>query len=295
MPTRTQEMPKISIVTPSFNHAGFIEEALLSVKKQNYPNLEHIVVDGGSTDGTLEILQRYGSQPGWGHLRWTSEPDHGQSDALNKGFRLAQGDIVGWLNSDDRYRVGCLQKIVQAFSTHSQADVIYGDYTWIDQQGRVLRIRREIRFSQFILSYLHLLYVPTTSSFFRRRIFDEGNWIDLNFYCAMDYEFVLRLAQKGYKFQHVSGLVADFRVHDGSKSVAFRKRSLSEHNEIALAHVRFLQHFSGDKVRRVVLATLRIAARALRYSEKLLRGYYFDQFRPSLPGVLRWRDEHCPQ
>src|SRR5215467_1765166 len=130
MPTRTQEMPKISIVTPSFNHDGFIEEALLSVKKQNYPNLEHIVVDGGSTDGTLEILQRYGSQPGWGHLRWTSEPDHGQSDALNKGFRLAQGDIVGWLNSDDRYRVGCLQKIVQAFSTHSQADVIYGDYTW---------------------------------------------------------------------------------------------------------------------------------------------------------------------
>src|ERR1700758_618457 len=106
--------PKISIVTPSFNQASFIVETLNSVKGQNYPALEHLVMDGGSTDETVEILQRLSGQPGWEHLHWISEPDLGQSDALNKGFRLASGEIVGWLNSDDLYRPNCFAKMAQA-------------------------------------------------------------------------------------------------------------------------------------------------------------------------------------
>src|SRR6185437_12218473 len=102
---------KISVVTPSFNQAAFIEEALWSVKNQGYPWVEHLVMDGGSTDETVSILKRYSSQTGWEHLKWVSEPDNGQSDALNKGFRVATGDIIGWLNSDDRYRTGCFQAI----------------------------------------------------------------------------------------------------------------------------------------------------------------------------------------
>ncbi len=99
--------PRISIVTPSYNQAPFIEEALQSVKDQNYPSLEHIVIDGASTDSTVSILEKYSQTPGWQHLRWVSERDQGQSDALNKGFRMAKGDIIGWLNSDDRYRPFC--------------------------------------------------------------------------------------------------------------------------------------------------------------------------------------------
>ena len=189
-------IPKISIVTPTFNQAAFIEEALLSVKEQHYENVEHIVIDGASTDGTVEILRRYCGQPGWEHLRWISEPDRGQSDALNKGCQLITGDIVGWLNSDDRYRPRCFAEVVEAFNKNLPSDVVFGDYTMIDEAGRFLRIRREIEFSRFLLSYLHILYIPTTSSFFRRRIFEEGNFFDVSLDNTMDYEYYLRLAQK---------------------------------------------------------------------------------------------------
>lgn len=288
--TEPSVLPKISIVTPSFNQGAFIEEALWSVKNQDYPTVEHIVFDGASTDRTVDILRHYSDQPGWEHLRWVSERDRGQSEALNKGFRVATGDIVGWLNSDDRYREGCFETIVRGFAKHPQADVVYGDYTWIDEIGRALRIRREIRFNRFILHYLHMLYVPTTSSFFRRRIFEENNWIDLQWDYAMDYEFVVRLAQKGYTFQHTRGLLADFRVHGASKSVAFRKKQLAEHDSIACKYSPLLRRFKGKWPQKIVKPGLRVTARALRYSEKLIRGYYFEQYRPAWPGLLGWND-----
>lgn len=286
----TSAFPKISIVTPSFNQAAFIEEALLSVKNQNYPNVEHIVVDGASTDGTVGILHRYSSQPGWEHLRWVSEPDKGQSDALNKGLQVVTGDIVGWLNSDDRYRANCFRNVIQGFVSYPQADMLYGDYTMIDQVGRIFRIRREIEFNRFILSYLHILYVPTPSSFFRSRIFREGNWIDTSLDYAMDYEFILRLAEKGYEFQHIHELLADFRLHPASKSGVHSSKQRAEQDEIALAHSVLLASLKGGRSKRTALAVLRAVARGIRYCEKLRRGYYFEQFRPSLPGPFGWKE-----
>ena len=112
-------IPQISIVTPSFNQARYIEETLQSVRNQDCPSLEHIVVDGASTDGTVDILKRYSSMPGWQHLRWISEPDSCQCDALNKGFRMAKGNIIGWLNSDDRYESHCVSKVLEALKTQS--------------------------------------------------------------------------------------------------------------------------------------------------------------------------------
>lgn len=281
-------MLKISIVTPSYNQAKFLEEALLSVRAQSYPALEHIVMDGGSTDGSVEILRSYSSRPGWQHLRWKSEPDKGQSDALNKGFRVATGDVIGWLNSDDRYRPECFRTIVNAFGKHRDADVLYGDYTYIDENGRVWRIRREIEFNRFILLYLHMLYVPTPSSFFRRRIFDERNWIDTKFHYAMDYEFILRLARNGYAFRHIPALVADFRLHPESKTGAHADKQRAEHDAIGLEYSDLLRGISRPLVRRTVRDVLRLGARALRYKEKLLRGYYLEQFRRS-----RFRSEEA--
>ncbi|HTU35355.1 MAG TPA: glycosyltransferase family 2 protein [Candidatus Acidoferrum sp.] len=274
-------MLKMSIVTPSYNQAKFLEEALLSVKQQSYPVFEHIVMDGGSTDGSVEILRDYGARTGWKHLRWKSEPDDGQSDAVNKGFRVATGDVVGWLNSDDRYRPECFRIISNAFKEYPKADVLYGDYTYIDETGRIWRIRREIEFNQFILLYLHMLYVPTPSSFFRREIFDQGNWIDTKFHYAMDYEFILRLARSGHVIQHIPALLADFRIHPESKTGAHPDKQREEHDAIGLMYSERLRGIRRPSARRTVRDGLRLIARALRFKEKLLRGYYLEQFRPS--------------
>lgn len=277
---------KISIITPSFNQAPFLEEALWSVKRQGYPLIEHIIMDGGSTDGSVEILKRYSSRPGWEHLRWRSEPDNGQSDALNKGFRLASGDVIGWLNSDDRYRAGCFTNVMNGFELYPATDVIYGDLTFIDEDGAVWSIRREIEFSHFMLLYLHMLYVPSTSSFFRRRIFDEGNWIDTNLHLAMDYEFILRLSSKGYKFHHISELLADFRFHPQSKSGIHTDKQREEHNAIGISYSSLLKNMRDGLLRKCLWTGLRALARGLRYSEKLYRGYYLEQFTPKLLSVL---------
>jgi len=272
-------VPSLSIVTPSYNQASFIEEALHSVKDQNYPSVEHIVVDGASTDRTVSILKEYSSKPGWQHLRWLSEPDQGQSDALNKGFRMATGDIVGWLNSDDRYRPLCFEKIVNALATFPRADIIYGDYSYMDEAGKVSRIRREIEFSRFVLAYHHMLYIPTTSTFFHRRIFDEGNWIDTRYHYAMDYEFFLRLASAGYRFQHVPQLLADFRWHSQSKSGSQSVKQLAEHDEIARIYSPLLRRMPPGIPLRVMRKGARLLAAGRRYAEKLFRGYYFEQYR----------------
>jgi glycosyltransferase involved in cell wall biosynthesis len=273
-------LPKISIVTPSYNQSAYLEEALLSVKSQDYPRLEHLVVDGASSDGSVEILKKLSGQSGWEHLHWVSERDDGQSDALNKGFQMARGDIVGWLNSDDRYRPGCFQLISDSFSTYRSADVIYGDYTWIDERGRVTCIRREIEFSNFILAYHRILYIPTTSTFFRRRIFDEGNAIDTRLHYSMDYDFFLRLASRGYRFQHIPQLLADFRWHQNSKSGSQSEKQLDEHNRVAVSNSRILRSLPEGKRRKIALFTLRKIAASLRYAQKFARGYYREQHGP---------------
>lgn len=282
-----QIRPKISIVTPSYNQGAFVEEALLSVKKQSYPCVEHIVVDGASTDGTVEILKRYAGTPGWEHLRWISEPDRGQSDALNKGFRMVTGGIVGWLNSDDRYRPGCFAAIARRFAELEETDILYGDYTWMDEKGNVKCVRREIEFNRFILSYHRVLYIPTVSTFFRRRLFEEGNWLETGLEYAMDYEFFLRLADRGYNFHHVPGVLSDFRWHSQSKSTAHSREQQAEHNAIAIMYSPILQKMRAALTRNLILAGLRATAAGFRYSKKLLRGYYFEQFWPSQLPALR--------
>ena len=270
--------PRISIVTPSYNQASFIEEALQSVKDQNYPSLEHIVVDGASTDRTVSVLREYSQRPDWQHLRWVSEPDQGQSDALNKGFRMATGEIVGWMNSDDRYRPGCFQAVIEALEKNPAVDVLYGDYTWINESGRILRVRREIEFSRFVLSYHRVLYIPSTATFFRRRVFEDGNFLNTQYHYAMDYDLFLRLAQKGYRFKHIPHLLADFRWHSSSKTGLNTKGMLAEHDAIAMRHSGMLRGLNSYAAKKLLLSSLRVAAAGLRYSEKLVRGYYLEQF-----------------
>ena len=272
--------PSFSIITPSFNQAAFIEEALASVQRQQVDHVEHWVIDGASTDGTVDLLSRYSAAGD--NLRWISEPDRGQSDALNKGFSRATGDIVGWLNSDDRYRHGCFEQVAKAFQEHPEVDIVYGDYTWINEHGRVLRIRREIEFNYFVLLYHRVLYIPSTATFFRRRIFEEGNRLNEAWQYAMDFDFFLRLATRGYRYRHIPAILADFRFHQHSKTCATPQKQLEEVNTIAGLYSPLLNRAQTPAKRRVTLAMLRSCAGALRYSEKLARGYYFDRFRFSM-------------
>src|SRR5579862_3094597 len=137
--------PDLSVITPSYNCAEFIEDALQSVARQERVAVEHIIVDGASTDGTADIVRPH---PG---LRWVSEPDRGQSDAINKGFRLAAGELVGWLNADDYYLPGSLAAIAEAGRQHPEADIIYGDCVFVDGEGRLLRSKVEHSFDRGIL------------------------------------------------------------------------------------------------------------------------------------------------
>lgn len=200
---------KISIISPSFNQGRFIEDAINSVLNQNYPNFEHIIIDGGSTDNTLDIIRKYP------HLTWISEKDEGQSDALNKGFRLATGEILGWLNTDDYYLPGTFSRVNQEFSL-TKADAIYADYCLVD----TLSGNKKELITQNPSKWMSLFYcsVPSETLFFRRKIVSDGISIEKNFQISMDKEFVSHLFYSGYNFHRVNALFTHFRKHELNKS-----------------------------------------------------------------------------
>lgn len=208
--------PLVSIITPSYNQGRFIEETLLSVKNQNYPNIEHIVLDGGSTDNTLEILKKY---EGAYNMRWLSESDRGQSDAVNKGFRMAKGEIVGWLNSDDVYfSKDVIFYVVNKFQELKDADVIYGNSVNIDEDSLILRTCYPTSwFSYKLLLLGNLTGQPST---FLRRIIVQEHELDVSIDLPMDYEYWLRLAKNGFKFRHVNKILAAYRMHSATKTMS---------------------------------------------------------------------------
>jgi len=269
-----------SIVTPSFNQAPYIDEALQSVRRQNWSNLEHLVMDGGSNDGTVAVLRGYSGRSDWSHLRWCSEPDRGQAHALNKGFAIACGDIIGWLNSDDRYLPLCFERVASAFERHPEVDVIYGDYRYIDEAGSPQQVRREIEFSRFVLLYHRVLYIPTTSTFFRRRVFENGQFLDERLDFALDAEFFIRLAKNGFRFHHLRTVLADFRFQPNSKTCKSAHLQLEEKRRVMETYSPVLQALPWPALRQSLGSLLSSLAAALRYSEKLLRGCYLDE---------RWR------
>lgn len=258
---------KISIVTPSYNQGGFIADALESVRGQGYEDFEHIILDNCSVDQTPAILK------GYPYVRAIVEKDNGQSDALNKGFKLASGDIVGWLNADDRYLPGCFKAVSDFFTANPSCDILYGHYRLIDENGNVLSYRKELGFDLFMLKYLHVLYIPSTTTFFRRRIFDDGHLLDIHYHYAMDYEFFLRLALKGYKFCHIPVFLADFRVHSSSKSQQQTLAQKQELEKALLQHDRWLDHFQGPLLKFIRVSLMAIA-RLKRYMLKFATGAY---------------------
>lgn len=223
-----QEMnwPKISVIVPSFNQSLFIEDSLTSVVVQGYPNLELIVIDGGSTDKSVDIIKRFEHTIAY----WISEPDKGQTDALIKGFNRSTGDIQCWLNSDDLHESKTLDEVARYFLNHPEIDAVYGDTVWIDKNGKPLREHREIFFNRFIWMYTYN-YIPGMSMFWRRSIYDRIGGLNPVFNLAMDADLWIRFADVG-KIAHVRRRWSKMRFYSEQKNIALRPQSDEEELEI---------------------------------------------------------------
>lgn len=220
--------PKISIVTPSYNQGQFLERTILSVLNQNYPNLEYIIIDGGSSDNSVEIIKKYEKYLGY----WVSEKDDGQADALKKGFAIASGDILAWLNSDDFYLDNTFKKVANVFKT-SDADVVYGDEYLIDKDDAIIGERRQFPFpkslgSAFLIYGGFGIYQP--ASFWSRKLYRKVGGINPSYNFAMDTDLFIRFALEKPHFEYLKGHVVCFRFHDSSKSCTIRHIGLKEKN-----------------------------------------------------------------
>jgi glycosyltransferase involved in cell wall biosynthesis len=205
------EWPRISIVTPSYNQGQFIEETIRSVLLQGYPNLEYIIIDGGSTDNTVDIIKKY--EP-W-ITYWVSEKDQGQSHALNKGFQKATGQLIGWQNSDDFYAPNTLIHIAIESNRSSEFDVMYGQTHNTDAEGTFMRAYPVSAFD--LCKMLPFLNMCNQSMFFRKRIFDRNFFIDQTLRHGMDQEFLIRLAINGFRFHFMPEVLGYYRVHEHAK------------------------------------------------------------------------------
>ena len=209
--------PRVSIVTPSFNQGDFIEETIRSVLLQGYPNLDYLIVDGGSTDRTVDVVKKY--EPWLDY--WVSEPDRGQAHAINKGLRCARGDIIAWLNSDDTYEPGAIDAAVRHMLSR-QAVIVYGNCQLIDQRGTRggIVVPPAVTYDSLLRFWSVAASTPPQPAiFFRRQILQEVGLLDETLHYVMDYELWMRMARK-HSFSHVNAVLATYRLHSDSKTVS---------------------------------------------------------------------------
>jgi glycosyltransferase involved in cell wall biosynthesis len=281
--------PMVSIITPSFNQVEFIERTIESIRIQDYPRIEHIVIDGGSTDGTLEVLKRYEDR-----LRWISEKDSGQSEAINKGFRLAQGDILAWLNSDDILLPGAISKVVQFLSDHPNAMMVYGEGYMIDGKDNV-KSRFPFTEPKFDLwKLIHVGdYILQQSTFFRKSVFDTIPMLDEGLHYGLDWDLFIRIGKR-FHVEYIPEYLGCIREHGDAKTSTGGTRRFRELVKLIRGHGIFrypLAYFNyasgtfekwprasnsrlGNALRLGVAQFLKKALSV--YLRRLQQGYYSD-------------------
>jgi glycosyltransferase involved in cell wall biosynthesis len=265
---REEALPVISVVTPSFNQARFLEETLLSIRDQRYPALQHIVVDGGSTDGSVDIIRKYQDHIAY----WVSEKDDGQTDAINKGLTHATGDVVTWLNSDDKYCEGALQKVGRYFLEHPDCMWLAGNVLFTDEEGHIYARKRPF-YSPFILRHATAsLYQPNV--FIRREALEKSGFPRSDFHAIMDREWFCRIAAH-YPPHLIEVDLALFRWHQASKSSSSRntlhyRRYTAERVMVSGAESRLLRRLL-TLAPKSTLWVLERWAKALKVGQRVKR------------------------
>jgi glycosyltransferase involved in cell wall biosynthesis len=260
------ELPSISVITPCMNAATTIAETLESVRAQGYPQVEHIVVDGGSTDRTVELLD---SMP---HVRWISEPDQGRVDAANKGVGMATGDVIAWLNADDRYEPGALHAVGQALAERPEAAWATGYCRIIDGGGREIR-RAVTSYKNLLLRhwsvglYLTQNFVSDPATFVRSSALNEVGVLDPRYSRSHDYDLWLRVARRFGAPVVLRRCLASFRMSEGTLSMGGFESQFAEHAEVANAHGA--GHPAAVAVNRAMSAAIVVIYRALRLRRRL--------------------------
>ena len=270
--------PKISIITASFNGIHTIRDTIESVRSQDYTNWEHIVIDGGSKDGTVELLKEYP------HLIWVSEKDEGHYHAMNKGILRATGDIVNILNADDCYCPGTLRAVGEAFQHRPEWDALFGDIQYMDAEGRGIFRREEARYDYDVIRFSRLCYVIHPTLFVRKSVHDQlGLYRHKDYLNCCDYEFILRLGKHGRQVGHLPRVLVNYRFHEHGQSADMRvvRNMAREADLICREHGRpsgWLAH-----VYRVVFRLKRQWQKLIyRGHVDLIPGYWLLHFRKQL-------------
>ncbi len=216
-------LPLVSIVTPSFNQFSYLEETIKSVLTQDYPRIEYIIMDGGSTDGSVDVIQKYADRLAY----WESVKDKGQTDAINKGFNRASGDILAWINSDDTYNPKAIGEAVKFLIEHPEIAMVYADCNFINEHGEVIGkfASRQTDYAKLRQGYVH---IPQQTMFFRAEYWKQLGPLDPSFYFAMDYDLWVRIAKQA-PIHYLSGKTwANFRIHTSSKTNVNDERGWQE-------------------------------------------------------------------
>lgn len=220
--------PLVSIVTPSYNQGRYIERTIESVLSQDYPNLEYIVVDGGSDDNTVAILKKYEE-----HLTWISEKDRGQADAINKGFRMAKGEVMAWLNSDDTYLPGAIHQSVAYFEAHPEVGMLYGEGYHIDEDGERIERYYTEPFDYQRLSEVCFICQPTV--FLRAQVINTVGPLDVTLDYCLDYEYWMRIAKR-FRIGYLDAYLANTRLHLDTKTLSKRVEVHEETLQVVKRH-----------------------------------------------------------
>jgi glycosyltransferase involved in cell wall biosynthesis len=225
---------KISVITASYNQGKYIGKCIDSVLQSSHHDVEQIILDNCSTDETATVLRGFSAGLDT-RIRIEIRPDEGQTATINEGFLKASGEVVAWLNTDEYYASDTLENVSRYFDENPEVDIIFGDCIFVSSSGRLTKRRDSRAFNRNMLLY-YGCYIPSCSTFFRKRIITDGQLLDEQYKICMDYEYYVRLSEKKYTFRYVRGLVSYFTWHGDNLSTKYRARRLEERARVLNTH-----------------------------------------------------------